>query len=93
MMGTGAKLLCHQMIKEAYDVGSSEINIDRDDGRTIVSSRFVISVAKTFYENRNIKVPYEDEYSLLKQDRSQSFVNVYLNDSIERYTKGWWKVL
>ena len=93
MMGTGAKLLFHQMIKEAYNVGSSEINIDRDDGRTIVSSRFVISVAKTFYENRNIKVPYEDEYSLLKQDRSQSFVNVYLNDSIERYTKGWWKVL
>ena len=89
----GANLLLHKMIKIAYEEKSEDIDIDTNDGGTIVRSNFLISVAKTFYHNRGVEPPYKGDYDLIKQDRKQSFVSMYLEGRVEQYTPGWWKVL
>lgn len=89
----GANLLLHKMIKTAYEEKSDDIGIDPNDGGTILKSNFLISVAKTFYRNRDIEQPYKGDYDLIKQDRKQSFVSMYLEGRVEQYTPGWWKVL
>ena len=81
------------MIKTAYEEKSEDIDIDANDGGTIVRSNFLISVAKTFYRNRGVEPPYKGDYDLIKQDRKQSFVSMYLEGKVEQYTPGWWKVL
>ena len=89
----GANLLLRKMIKTAYEEKSEDIDIDTNDGGTIVRSNFLISVAKTFYHNRGVEPPYKGDYDLIKQDRKQSFVSMYLEGRVEQYTPGWWKVL
>jgi putative DNA primase/helicase len=94
MNAQGAKLLFNKMIKDAFAESDEEnVSIDPQDNKTIVSRGFIIKVAKTFYHNRGMKEPYEDEYNLTKPEYKQSFVSMYLKDSIEKYAKGWWKVI
>ena len=88
-----ANLLFSAMIKKAYAEGSGDIGRDPDDNGTIVSSNFLISVAKTFYVNGGMPFPYDKDYDLIKPDRKQSFVSMYLEGRLARYQKGWWKVL
>ena len=88
-----ANLLLRKAVKDSFEAKSEEVSIDPDDGKTILSSSLLISVAKFFYENAGMEVPYDDEYGLIKPERKQSFVAMYLGDRIEKYAKGWWKIV
>ena len=88
-----ANLLLRKAVKDSFEAKSEEVSIDPDDGKTILSSSLLISVAKFFYENAGMEVPYNGEYELIKPERKQSFVAMYLGDRIEKYAKGWWKIV
>ena len=93
MQSIRVSLLLNKIIKESFESKSEDVEFDRNDGRTLVSSALLISVAKLFYENAGMKVPYDDEYALIKPDRKQSFIAMYLDGKVEKYAKGWWKIL
>ena len=88
-----ANLLLRKAVKDSFEAKSEEVSIDPDDGKTILSSSLLISVAKFFYENAGMEVPYDEEYNLIKPGYKQSFVAMYLGDKIEKYAKGWWKIV
>lgn len=87
-----ANLLLRGMVKSAHEMKSRDIDVDPDDGRTIISSAFLISVARTFYRNGGMEPPYRDDYDLIKPKNSRNFVSTYLEGRLESFAKGWWKL-
>lgn len=93
MQSIRANLLLSNMVKTAHEMKSRDVDVDPDDGRTIVSSTLLISVAKTFYCNGGMEPPYKDEYDLIKPKNSKNFVSAYLKERVENFAKGWWKLV
>ena len=81
------------MVKTAHEMKSRDVDVDPDDGRTIISSTLLISVAKTFYGNGGMEPPYKDDYDLIKPKNSKNFVSAYLKGRVENFAKGWWKLV
>ena len=93
MQSIRANLLLSNMVKTAHEMKSRDVDVDPDDGRTIVSSTLLISVAKTFYCNGGMEPPYKDDYDLIRLKNGKNFVSAYLGERVESFAKGWWKLV
>ena len=70
-------------MEEGFIIEKLKIERDRE-GTTVITVKM---------NNRGVEPPYKGDYDLIKQDRKQSFVSMYLEGRVEQYTPGWWKVL